>query len=95
MQTDEKLIDYIADLSRLELTAEEKKKYSLQMTEILNWIEQINKADIKDEDSFMYSSQATNNRAEDIAEEFTDRKLIIDNFKDREFDFLKVKKVIE
>lgn len=39
-------IDYVSNLARLELTDEEKKKFSAQLRDVLTYFERINKIDV-------------------------------------------------
>jgi aspartyl-tRNA(Asn)/glutamyl-tRNA(Gln) amidotransferase subunit C len=45
MALSEKDVQYVAKLSRLEITPEETAKYTQQLGNILNYIEQLNKLD--------------------------------------------------
>ena len=48
MKIDEKEISRAIKLSRLELTSEEKKEYSRQLSDILEYVEKINELETKD-----------------------------------------------
>jgi len=39
-------IDHLADLARIELTPDEKKKFSAQLGDVLAYVEQLNRVDI-------------------------------------------------
>lgn len=45
MSVDIKTIEYAAELSRLELSAEEKEAYAHQLSDILDYVEKINSLD--------------------------------------------------
>ncbi|MBU1160202.1 aspartyl/glutamyl-tRNA amidotransferase subunit C, partial [Patescibacteria group bacterium] len=45
MKLNQKQIQHIANLARLELTEEELKKYSNQLSDILSYINQLKEAD--------------------------------------------------
>ncbi|NLI09720.1 MAG: Asp-tRNA(Asn)/Glu-tRNA(Gln) amidotransferase subunit GatC [Elusimicrobia bacterium] len=91
---DDKLIDYLSLLSRIQLTEEEKKTYGSQMSDIFLWVEQIKDLNTGEDGDLSYKKEEGRLR-QDIPIPFENRKAIIDNFTAREFDFLKVKKVIE
>lgn len=45
MQLSQKEVEHIAHLARLDLSVEEKKKYAQQLTDILNYIDQLQEVD--------------------------------------------------
>lgn len=91
---DRKLIDYLSLLARLNLTDKEKELYAGHMSAIFSWVEQIGELDLSDVSENVSKSDCSFMR-EDKPVNFQGREAIIKNFTDREFDFLKVKKVIE
>lgn len=91
---DRKLIDYLSLLARLGLSEKEKELYAGQMSAIFSWVEQIGELDLSSVSENTSKSDFTFMR-EDKPVNFPGREAIIKNFTDREFDFLKVKKVIE
>jgi len=60
-------IDYVARLARLALTAEEKAKYSQQLAEVLQHIEQLAKADVAGVEPTAHAFPIENVWADDVA----------------------------
>jgi aspartyl-tRNA(Asn)/glutamyl-tRNA(Gln) amidotransferase subunit C len=97
-------VEYISELARLTLTEEEKNIYQGQLKNILDWMEELNNADTLQIEPtahvlgianvFSPATTASAGRP-DVPEKFKNRDAILNNAPEREFDFLKVKKVIE
>ena len=94
MEITEKDIEHVAELAKLNLTAEEKKTYGAQLENIIGWMEELNKADISKAEADSYALGNKSVLREDIPEQFADTEALLKNAPDREFDFIKVKKVI-
>jgi aspartyl-tRNA(Asn)/glutamyl-tRNA(Gln) amidotransferase subunit C len=88
-------IEHIAELSKLQLTDKEKETYGAQLKEIFIWMEELNKADISKVKPTSYVLGAENILRNDIVEKFQDSETLLKNVPEREFNFIKVKKVIE
>lgn len=95
MEITEKDVEYIAELARLELRQEEKKLYAGQLKNILGWVEELNKAKTGEVPPTAHILGLENVLRDDNPETFTDRQAILKNAPEREFDFVKVRKVIE
>ncbi|HBB65784.1 MAG: asparaginyl/glutamyl-tRNA amidotransferase subunit C [Elusimicrobia bacterium GWA2_56_46] len=95
MEITEKDVEHIAELARLELAAEEKKLYTGQLKSIFGWMEELNKADTASVPPTSNVLGAANPLREDKPFYFEDREAILKNAPGREYDFIKVKKVIE
>jgi len=95
MEITEKDVEYIAELARLELNAEEKKLYAGQLKSIFGWMEELNKADTASVPPTSNILGAENRLREDKPVYFEDREAILRNAPEREYDFIRVKKVIE
>lgn len=95
MQITEKDVDYIAELARLELTPEEKTLYAGQLAGIFGWMEKLNEADTTSVLPTANILGLENILREDKPAPFEDREAILKNVPYREYDFIKVKKVIE
>jgi aspartyl-tRNA(Asn)/glutamyl-tRNA(Gln) amidotransferase subunit C len=87
-------VEKIAELARIELNDEEKKKFSIQFNTIIKWIDELNEVNTESVEPIYSVTEATNNFRKDEPIEFENAKDIIKNFPNREYDFLKVKKVI-
>ena len=94
MDVTEKTAAHIAELSRLELNAAEKKLYAGQLTDILGWMKELGKADTSSVMPAPGPSGLTNILRADAPRTFENREAILGNAPEREQDFIKVKKVI-
>ncbi len=92
---DTKLIDYLSVLARIGLDEKEKELYSGQMESIIKWVDQIGELDFRQNESGSSAAETENLRDDSREDNFKGREAILKNFTSREFDFLKVKKVIE
>ena len=61
-------IDHVAKLARLELTPEEKEKFSAQLGDVLTYIEQLKKVDVSHVEPTAHAFPVYNVWAEDIAQ---------------------------
>lgn len=88
-------VEHIAKLARLELNDGEKQLYQKQLDSILGWMGQLNEADTASVEPTFSVLGSENVMREDAAVEFKDRELILANAPMREYDLVKVKKIIE
>ncbi len=95
MEIDEKTVEHIAELARLELSPSEKKMYAAQLGGILGWMEELEKADTSAVTPTTSVLGIENVVAADKPETFAAREEILKLAPEREFDFIKVRKVIE
>ena len=95
MEITAKDVEYIAELAKLELRPEEKELYAGQLGSILGWMEELNKADTASVPPTSNILGAANPLREDKPADFGDREALLSNAPAREYDFIKVKKVIE
>ncbi len=86
-------VEKIAMLSKISLSDEEKKVLEKDFKKIVEWVDELNHLDVGLSDPFIYEGGFK--LREDIPIVFENRNLIIDNFPVKEFDFIKVKKVID
>ena len=94
MKITEKDVDYIAELARLKLTPEEKTLYAGQLAGIFGWMEELDKAGTASVTPTANVPGPENAPREDTPVPFEDREAILRNAPEREYDFIKVKKVI-
>lgn len=93
MGVDEKLIEYLAELSKIELDENEKKLFSRQMVDIIGLMDSIGEADI--EETLMEDSVLFNELREDISKEFLKRDLVLENAPIKKDEFFVVPKIVE
>lgn len=86
-------VEKIAALARIRLTDEEKEIFSKEFKKIVEWVSELKNIDTSNVEPFL--SCCGFKLREDIPSDFKNVKDIISNFPDKEFDFLKVKRVIE
>jgi aspartyl/glutamyl-tRNA(Asn/Gln) amidotransferase C subunit len=84
----------IAKLAAISLNEEEKKKFQEEFKNILEWIDLLKEVDTSNIEPFPYTQRFLE-LSDDIPQNFERKDLIIKNFTDKEYDFLKVKKVID
>jgi len=95
MDITRKDVEYIAELAKLELTEQEKGLYGGQLKNIFSWMEELNKADTSGVQPTSHILGLENVLRSDKPEPFADREAILKLAPQREFDFVKVPKVIE
>ena len=83
MVIDDKLIQYLEDLSRLHLTEEEKEKSKEELGKILNYVDMLNELD------------TTNNFREDEAVNTENREALLANAPEQKDGCFKVPQTVE
>ncbi|MCF6157412.1 MAG: Asp-tRNA(Asn)/Glu-tRNA(Gln) amidotransferase subunit GatC [wastewater metagenome] len=92
---DKKLIEYVASLSRLELTRDEEEMFMNQLTDILSYIEKLRKLNTEDVKPMAYPLNKSNVFREDKLCPSTSKEEILANAPAKIDAFFKVPKVIE
>ncbi len=97
MKITRKEVDYVAKLARLELSEEEKDRFTGQLGSILEYIGQLNRLDTKDIPPTSHVLSLKNVWRDDEMKPCPSevREALLANAPEREGDFFKVKKVIE
>ncbi len=95
MIIDKKTIEYIANLSRIELYDQEKEVFIHQISEILSYIEKLTELNTENIKPMAYSISTTNVFREDKLELPISRKDALTNAPSTMGVFFKVPKVIE
>jgi aspartyl-tRNA(Asn)/glutamyl-tRNA(Gln) amidotransferase subunit C len=90
-------VEYVARLARLELSAEEKEKFTGQLAAILEYIDKLNELDTSGVAATSHALNIENAWREDVLVQCPEetRERLLNNAPEREDDFFKVKKVIE
>ena len=90
-------VDYVARLARLELSDEEKERFTGQLESILEYINQLNRLDTTDVVPTSHVLPLKNVWREDTMKPCPSdvREALLANAPEREGNFFKVKKVIE
>ncbi|HWP44287.1 MAG TPA: Asp-tRNA(Asn)/Glu-tRNA(Gln) amidotransferase subunit GatC [Blastocatellia bacterium] len=91
-------VEKIAELARLELTAEEIESFTGQLSSILSYIDKLNELDTSDVEPMSHCSTAAGDveytLREDRVEPSLGQKLATENAPDSEAGYFKVPKVI-
>ena len=95
MKFDDKKIDDLAQLARLEFNAEEKERIKSDLGNILNFCEQLNGLDTTGVEPLVYISDAENVLRSDEVEHPISRDEALQNAPSKDSDYFKVPKVIK
>jgi aspartyl-tRNA(Asn)/glutamyl-tRNA(Gln) amidotransferase subunit C len=91
---DREQVRKVAHLARLELTSEEEEKFTTQLSDILNYFDQLSELDTSDVQPTTRAIDVSNITRSDSQQTYTDREAILDCAPDREGDFFRVPKII-
>ena len=91
-----KEVEHIAELARIELTEEEKKKFSDELSDVLSYVEQLQEVDTKNVEPVSQVTGLVNVVREDVAEKFSEdgRRIMIENFPEEKDGCIKVKQIL-
>ncbi len=95
MIIDDKLIDYLKELSRLNLSEEEEERAKKDLGSILNYIDKLGELDTEGVEEMSHPFGYTNNFREDEAVASSDRELILKNAPQQKDGCFKVPKTVE
>lgn len=88
-------VEHIAALARLELSQEEKELYRGQLWKIFHWMEKLDELDTSGVEPTAHVLGMENVTREDVPASFENREALLSLAPEREYDLVKVKKVIE
>ena len=95
VKIDEKMIDHLAHLARLEFNAEEKAEIMKDMNRMLAFVDALNKLDTNNVEPLVYISEETNVLRDDDAKTGITQKEALLNAPKKDSDYFKVPKVVE
>lgn len=95
MQIDEKLIDYLEDLSCLTLSAEEKRRLEGDMKDIINGMARLEELDTKGIPERSHPFDNVNAFRDDEVQAAFDRELILRNAPERNDEMFIAPKTVE
>jgi aspartyl-tRNA(Asn)/glutamyl-tRNA(Gln) amidotransferase subunit C len=95
MKITDELIDYIGELSRLALSAEEKEARKRDLTDILNYMDKLNELDTAGALEMTHPFDAFNRFREDEVKNGDRRAEMLRNAPDRKGNYFKVFKTVE
>lgn len=88
-------VKHVASLAKLEFTDEELQKFTGQMDEIINMVEQLGEVDTTDVPVTSTVIEEVNVMREDVAVKGTDRTLLMKNVPEEKDGLIKVPAIID
>lgn len=88
-------VEHVAELARLELTPEERERFSAQLNEILTYIDKLNELDTTQVEPTSHVIPMANVWRDDEVRPSLDRELVLQNAPDTSHFFFKVPRIIE
>ncbi len=88
-------VEHVAELARLELTPEEKERFSAQLNEILTYVDKLNELDTAQVEPTSHVIPMANVWRDDEVRPSLDRELVLQNAPDASHFFFKVPRIIE
>lgn len=95
MIIDQKIVEKMAHLSRLELSEQESEKMVGDLSKILNWMDQLKELDTNNVEPLTHMSEEVNVFREDIAKNALPREKGLKNAPSQNGEYFQVPKVIE
>ena len=95
MKIDKESIKKIAHLARLEFNESSAEKMSKDMSQILDWVEQLDEVDTSDVEPLTTMSTEINDMREDKPGKHLDHEAGLKNAPKRDSDYFRVPKVLE
>ena len=94
MALSEKDVQYVAKLARLEVTAEEVAKYTQQLGNILQYVEQLNKLDTSNVEPLTHPLDMKNVFREDLVQPSLTQQEVLSNAPEPQSGHFKVPKIM-
>ena len=88
-------VEHVAKLARLDLTEQEKELYTKQLSQILDYIDQLNKVSTEGVEPMYQPIPIVNVMREDILKKEFEREALLKNAPHEEFGFFRVPKIGE
>lgn len=88
-------VEHVARLARLELSTEEKERFTHQLNDILQYVEKLKELDTEGVEPTAHAIPLQNVLRGDAVRPSLDREDVLANAPDREEAFFKVPKIIE
>lgn len=95
MRIDRKLIDYVANLSRLKLTEEEKQREERDLDKIFVYMDKLEELDTQDVQPLTHIFQVKNVLREDCVEPAWERETLLKNAPKQKKGCFQVPKTVE
>ncbi len=95
MKVDDKLVEHLAHLSRLELDETSRKKMKFDFKKILDFVTKLEEVDTAGVDPLVYMSKETNVLREDEVKGMVSQKEALQNAPKKDTDYIRIPKVIK
>lgn len=95
MQVDDKLIDKLAHLARLEFENEAKEEIKKDLTRILSFVEKLNELNTDNVEPLIYITEEVNVLREDEIKQTITQEDALKNAPKRDSDYFRVPRVVE
>jgi aspartyl-tRNA(Asn)/glutamyl-tRNA(Gln) amidotransferase subunit C len=89
------LTEYIGELSRLELSAEEKEARKKDLTDIFDYVDKLNEIDTEGLPEMTHAFEEVNRFREDVVTNGDERRAMLANAPEAKKDFFRVFKTVE
>ena len=86
-------VEHVAKLARLELTEEEKEKYTTQLGDVLKYVDQMNEVDTSEIKPMSHAIDFVNVMREDLVNYEQTKEELMANAPEEENGFFKVPKI--
>ncbi len=86
-------LEHLAILSRLELKDEEKKQFQDQLSNILDFVDQLQNINTDEIEPMHHTTGLETVWREDVIQEFGDREELLDSAPERQGDYIKTKPI--
>ena len=89
-------VQHIAELARIELSKEEKERFSGELSDVLGYISQLEEVNTKGVEPVSQVTGLVNVLRDDVKKNSDEetRRTMINNFPDKEDDYIKVKQIM-
>ena len=91
---DREQVHKVAHLARLELTAAEEERLTVQLGDILGYFEQLNELDVTGVEPTTRAIDVSNVVRADTLQPYAEREAMLEGAPDRDGDFFKVPKIV-
>ncbi len=95
MQVDDKLIEKLAHLSRLEFENEAKEEIKNDLTRILSFVEKLNELNTDNIEPLVYMTEEINVLRDDEVKQVITQEEALKNAPKRDSDYFRVPRVVE
>ncbi len=86
-------IEYVSKLARIKLTSNEKERLQKDLSNVLNYVEKLQKIDTSNVELMSRSTKLNNVSRKDVVKDFSGKKEIKNLFPEEKEGFLKVKPI--